>query len=401
MLVCLERRLACEPMPAVEINEGRVVGMIQQFELSLVTTHTPQEMSDADVKTRPGEKLGTPEMIRLLPTLLAAEHACTEAPLSHAAWRDAASRATGQTGRQRRQVLSTGSSSSAFRQRASARRDLVPLCHPGANFKFCADRRQPLASMVERAKRQRQSVNYSQARLEEANSSTPVWLGKTRQQASEAVPDSAAPAKENAIPPDRQDVSAAEQPKGRKAKSMDARALKQSGAQDKQADRSRMSDPTAASKKPGKAGKHAQKSSAPADAPAQLPDADPTPAPAAESAPAAQPPRKAQPGRSRAAASPAAAAAALAAGKAAAAERKPAATAGEGAAAGAAEKAPQAGGAGSKRRSSSDGSRESKRRRGGAQGDTAAATVPEAAQTSALLDPRWMVLRPANVSARQ
>ena len=224
--------------------------------------------------------------------------------------------------------------------------------------------------MVERAKRQRQSINYSEARLEEAPTSTPVWLGKSRRAvpASDATPDSAPPAKENAVPLDSKDVSPKAQPKGRKAKSMDARALKQSGAVDKQADRK--SDPTAAGQKPSRAGKHAQKRSAAAVAAAQDRGSGSAPSPAASPAPAAQPPRKAvQLSKSRAAPSPAAAAAALAAGKAATvAEREdtgdPDATAPVGAAGGTTA-------AGSKRRSSSDGSQGVSRKRGRSERDAA------------------------------
>jgi len=259
---------------------------------------------------------------------------------------------------------------------SSGDRDLFSRRHPRLGSNFCADRRQPLASMVERAKRQRQSVNYSQARLEEAETSTPVWLSKSRRAAiaANAAPDSVPSAKENAVPLDSKDVSPKAQPKGRKAKSMDARALKQSGAEDKQADRK--SDPTAAGQKPSRAGKHAQKSSAGADAAVHDRLNDPAPEPAASPAPTSQAPRRAaQLSKSRAAPSPAAAAAALAAGKAAAAEQEAAARPNS-AAAPDAEAGKAA--AGSRSRSSSDGSQGVSRKRGRSERDTDAAAPDEA-----------------------
>jgi hypothetical protein len=227
---------------------------------------------------------------------------------------------------------------------------------------------------MERPKRQRTSVNYSQARLEEAHTSTPVWLAKDRRATlpAEAAVNSGTPAKENAEPPGRKDVSAGPKPKGRKARSMDARALKQSREADEPADHGRTSDPTEAEAKPSKAGKHAQKGSAAAE-PAPK-DRNEAPAPAPAPAPAVQPSRRAQQNRSKAAPSPAVAAAALAASKSAAAEATRAATAGE---KGAAER--------SKRRSSSTGDelRNSGRKRGRAERDAdSEAAAADATPTS-------------------
>ena len=213
---------------------------------------------------------------------------------------------------------------------------------------------------MERPKRQRTSVNYSQARLEEARTSTPVWLAKDRRATlpAEVAANSGIPAKENAEPPGRQDVSAGPKPKGRKAKSMDARALKQSRKADEPTDHGRTPDPTAARTKPREAGKHAHKSSAAAQ-PAPK-DRIAAPAPARAPAPAVNPIRRTQQTRSKAVPSPAAAAAALAARKVAAAAEKRAEADEE---TGAAEH--------SKRRSSSSGSefRHSRRKRGRAERD--------------------------------